>query len=298
MTEILDFQLQEYITETFTPELTEDIIKAFELFHGFEIDDPEIDFLNIIMLNNNRTQADTQDIFIIKLHEKIDYILKEHGIYINAEARLYIKVQILSALYMLMYLEDYSYILTTLEMSNTPIEKVSLILSEYSALVEEDVLMVIINVEQSFISKLKEFAYSREDISTITQEESNKETIQNVKLLRELVNVDFIAYELLKSNVRPNLTIQQYLAIIGNEELLKTIKNIDKLAIEIFGLLLISRNSLNNILLNYRKNSHILLDNVNIISTIETKIIELLNKLIDFKRIKEESIRNDQNRIS
>lgn len=298
MIDILDFQLQDYIAETFTPELSEEIMKAFELLYGFELDDPEIDFLNIISLDNNRTQADIQDLFIIELNTKLDYLLKEHGIIIDKDTRLYIKVEILSVLFMLMYLEDYTYIINIVETNNSSIEKVSSIVSEYSILTPEDVLVSIVDIDDIFISKLIEFIYSREDTATIIQDEANKETIENIKLLRELVNIDFIAYELLKSNVKPNLTIEQYLSIIGDDKIFDTIKDLNRLTTEVFGLLLISRNSLNTLLLSYRKNSHILLSNVNMISTIEVRVIELLNKFIDFKQIKKESTRNDQNRIS
>jgi hypothetical protein len=46
--ELLDFQLNDYINSTFTPELEEDISVAFQLLYVFELPDPEIDFLNPI----------------------------------------------------------------------------------------------------------------------------------------------------------------------------------------------------------------------------------------------------------
>ena len=46
--ELVDFQLNDYINSTFTPELEEDISVAFQLLYAFELPDPEIDFLNLI----------------------------------------------------------------------------------------------------------------------------------------------------------------------------------------------------------------------------------------------------------
>ena len=46
--ELLDFQLNDYINSTFTPELEEDISVAFQLLYAFELPDPETDFLNLI----------------------------------------------------------------------------------------------------------------------------------------------------------------------------------------------------------------------------------------------------------
>ena len=286
--ELLDFQLNDYINSTFTPELEEDISVAFQLLYAFELPDPEIDFLNIITSDSYLDSNDMQDQFTLILHSKLDYLLSQHKLSLTDTSSLYIKTQILAACYALMYLEDYTHILITLESELSDLEKLSAILSEHSVLSETDVLTSVTNVDPTFLSTLATYAYSKADEAITTEEELSTEIIENTKLLKQLVNYETLGYLLLKDRVTTNLSLENYINFIGGPE---TIPNpsLDVYATHIFSILLLTKNNLNGILLTYRKYSHLLVTDPNLTTAVDVKLIELIAKLTDYKKARKEA---------
>ena len=286
--ELLDFQLNDYINSTFTPELEEDISVAFQLLYAFELPDPEIDFLNLITSESYLDSNDMQDQFTLILHSKLDYLLSQHKLTLTDTSSLYIKTQILAACYALMYLEDYTHILITLESDLTDLEKLSAILSEHSVLSETDVLTSVTNVDPTFLSTLATYAYSKADEAITTEEELSTEIIENTKLLKQLVNFETLGYLLLKDRVTTNLSLENYINFIGGPE---TIPNpsLDVYATHIFSILLLTKNNLNGILLTYRKYSHLLVTDPNLTTAVDVKLIELIAKLTDYKKAHKEA---------
>ena len=286
--ELVDFQLNDYINSTFTPELEEDISVAFQLLYAFELPDPEIDFLNLITSESYLDSNDMQDQFILILHSKLDYLLSQHKLALADTSSLYIKTQILAACYALMYLEDYTHILITLESELSDLEKLSAILSEHSVLSEIDVLTSVTNVDPSFLSTLATYAYSKADEAITTEEELSLEIIENTKLLKQLVNFETLGYLLLKDRVTTNLSLENYINFIGGPE---TIPNpsLDVYATHIFSILLLTKNNLNGILLTYRKHSHLLVTDPNLTTAVDVKLIELIAKLTDYKKAHKEA---------
>lgn len=287
--DLLDFQLSDYITDTFTTELAEDINKAFELLYSFELQDVETPFLDLITSDSFKAQEDIQDNFTVILHEKLDYVIKEHGLTLIDNVSLSNKVQLLSALLLLMYLEDYSFILVTMESDDTDLEKLGYIISEYSNLHYQEFFSMVTDIAPGFLQKLKDYAYSKEELVITTPDESDKEIIDNLKLLVEMTGSVTIGSSLLKANVKPNLELNTYVSLIDDEDFSEVIKDIDSLSLNIFSILLLTRSNLNALLLIYRKNSHLFLDNINTVTSVEVKLIELLSKFLDFKRLKKES---------
>jgi hypothetical protein len=288
--ELLDFQLNDYINSTFTPELEEDISVAFQLLYAFELPDPEIDFLNIITSDSYLDSNDMQDQFTLILHSKLDYLLSQHKLSLTDTSSLYIKTQILAACYALMYLEDYTHILITLESELSDLEKLSAILSEHSVLSEIDVLTSVTNIDPTFLSTLATYAYSKADEAITTEEELSTEIIENTKLLKQLVNFETLGYLLLKDRVTTNLSLENYINFIGGVE---TIPNpsLDVYATHIFSILLLTKNNLNGILLTYRKYSHLLVTDPNLTTAVDVKLIELIAKLTDYKKAHNEAIK-------
>ena len=288
--ELLDFQLNDYINSTFTPELEEDISVAFQLLYAFELPDPEIDFLNLITSDSYLDSNDMQDQFTLILHSKLDYLLSQHKLTLTDTSSLYIKTQILAACYALMYLEDYTHILITLESELSDLEKLSAILSEHSVLSEIDVLTSVTNIDPTFLSTLATYAYSKADEAITTEEELSTEIIENTKLLKQLVNFETLGYLLLKDRVTTNLSLENYINFIGGVE---TIPNpsLDVYATHIFSILLLTKNNLNGILLTYRKHSHLLVTDPNLTTAVDVKLIELIAKLTDYKKAHNEAIK-------
>lgn len=288
--ELLDFQLNDYINSTFTPELEEDISVAFQLLYAFELPDPEIDFLNLITSDSYLDSNDMQDQFTLILHSKLDYLLSQHKLTLTDTSSLYIKTQILAACYALMYLEDYTHILITLESELSDLEKLSAILSEHSVLSEIDVLTSVTNIDPTFLSTLATYAYSKADEAITTEEELSTEIIENTKLLKQLVNFETLGYLLLKDRVTTNLSLENYINFIGGVE---TIPNpsLDVYATHIFSILLLTKNNLNGILLTYRKYSHLLVTDPNLTTAVDVKLIELIAKLTDYKKTHNEAIK-------
>lgn len=292
-TDLLDFQLAEFISNTYTPELTEEIETAFELMYGFELPDPETDFINLITSDSYLATDDIQDQFTLLLHTKLDYLLNQHHLTLSEDATLSVKVQILSACFAVMYLEDYGYIINILESDITDIEKFSAIISEYSLLTTEDVLSNTIEVKPVFLKALSNFVYTRDSEVNTEIDTLSFEIIENTKLLRDIVGFETVGYMLLKDKVLTGLDIENYISFIGDVEDLPN-SSVDVLAAHVLSIILLTKNSLNGVLLTYRKNSRLLVTDPHLVTAVDVKLIELIAKLIDYKKVKKESLAHDQ----
>ena len=287
--DLLDFQLSEYIFSTFTPELSEDIHTAFELMYGFELPEPETDFINLITTDT----YDVQDNFISTLHTKLDYLLKEHHILLNDDATLTLKVQVLAGCFAVMFLEDYSFIINLLESDITEVEKFSAIIAEYSLLTEEDIMNNVAEIKPIFLKALSEFAYNKEAELNTDEETLSKEIIENTKLLKEIVGFETVGYLLLKDKVLTGLELESYIGFIDDVENIPN-STVDILTAHILSLILLTKDSLNGVLLTYRKSSHLLVKDTRLVTAVDVKLIELISKLTDYKRVKKEMVKNDQ----
>lgn len=282
-------QIQEFIDRTFLPEKIELINKAFELFYLFNLKDSETDFVNLVTRDNYIDVNELQDTFVTLLNNKLDQLIEAHTITLIETDDIGFKVELLNALFMIMYLEDYSFISIILETELTELEKLSKIISEYSLLDEISVIANIIKVSSDFFIKLETYVNSKENV-IVEPIEATEDTIDNIKLaIKCFGSENILAADLLRNNIRPCCELSIYLNVLKDIYDFNNIKDHDKLALDVFSLLLLTRSGLNGVLLLYRKNSNLLFTDINTITIIENKIISLINKFLDFKKILKEA---------
>lgn len=286
----VDFQLTEYIDENFLPEKAEIIHEAFDLLLLFKENNHESEYIDLINQSSYLDNNDIQDSIIVKLNQHLNELIEAHKLYINDTDDIRYKVHVLNALYLIMHLEDYSFIITTLETDLTDIEKLSRILAEYCLLSEEDIMSLFNQVDPVFMKLLNQYALDKESVAIIDSDESDQTVINNLKLLNRMhKDTTLLGVQLLKSNIKPNLEIQTYVTLLDNQYDFNNISDIDSLSLNIFSLLLISRSNLNGLLHLYRKNSHLLLNNINTVSAVESKLIQYLSQFLDRKKIEQEA---------
>lgn len=285
--DVLDFQIQDYIEATFIDSKKETVYKAFSLLYAFQLEDPEYKYIEI--LSRDSVSDDAQDNFLRTLDMHVYEALSDHGVIVNAESTLYDRVEILSGIFLLSYLEDYTYVLTVLDSYFSPIEKIGRLLSECCLLNEIEVLDQLESVDDHFLDAVRALATDREDVAIVDFDESKDIIVRNLKDYNEL-HPDTIGYTLLKDDIAIGISIDNYLALLDGSIDFNTIRDKDLLATQIFSLLLLSRSGINGLLLLYRKYSMMFLDDINTISEVEARLIHLLKELLDHKKFKEEQI--------
>lgn len=279
----LDHQISDFIEETFIDRKKATIYQAFELLHAYQYEDPESMYIELLVTDSYNDVSTLQDTFISTLNSQLDDVLHEHRLVLSEDVSLYVKTEILTALFDLMYLVDYSEVLTILSTDESSDIKLAKILSNSCLLSTLEILEVIVDLDPSLLSKLYDLAKAKEDTSIVTIDEANKEILYNVKLFNTIYP-DTIGYKLLESGISANNPLSNYLALIGDSLDFNEYRDMDELARQIFSLLLISRSNLNGLLLLYNKYSSELLDNINTITSIEPKLITLLQQFLDIKK--------------
>jgi len=279
----LDHQISDYIENTFIDRKKATVYQAFEVLYAYQYENPEEAYVELLADDSVIDSFTLQDTFITILNSQIDEVLAEHRLTLIDNVTLYVKTEIATALFDLMYLVDYSHVMTIMETDESNEIKLAKILSESCLLTTLEILETIVEMDPIILTKLYELAKAKEDDNIVTIDEANTEILYNIKLYNT-IHKDTIGYKLLESGVSTNNPISNYIALIGDDLDFNEYRDMDQLAIEIFSLLLISRSNLNGLLLLYNKYSSLLLDNINTITTIEPKLIALLQEFLDIKK--------------
>ncbi len=153
----MDIMIENFIKESYTPMMIDEIIKSFDLFEKFELDSYDHEFLGLLPNQANLERFNTADSFLQILNDKLDYVLACVGFRLIADSSIKIKNSFLTAVHNLEYQSDYHVIIGLLDATVDPLEKISDILSNVCDLNSLDIFIHISKFNEDFLTTLRKF---------------------------------------------------------------------------------------------------------------------------------------------
>lgn len=287
MDELIATFLDTYITEEFR----EDVLKSFDLFDFYEYNQAYAGFIDILTNQGNISNDELKDSFVKELHTKLDYILEQHTLKLIESATIAQKNDILSSLAHIQKLEDYTGIIRILESFANDDEQLSIILSDATMMDQTEVLSLIESFNPSTLSRLKDFIYQKEDESKQSGE-VQLNLLENLKLFNTFANKESLGALMLKSGTLLGDRFITYYPFIEDDIAVKG--DNDQTALNFLSVLYLSADGYNSPLLVYRKYSFQVLKDLNLVSVIEVKLLDLIGKYTEFRNNHNEAKRISQ----
>jgi hypothetical protein len=269
--------ISEFVGYQFTPETIEDIKRSFELFEVFNNQDHEEKLIEVIM-DSNMTSVEQKDGVYKAIHLIADSILEAHTIETYNSTSLYIKNEILSALFLVQHLEDSRPFQIALESNENDEEILAFIISELSTLEVVDVMTAIASFRPTVLRTLKEYLQTKEI------EESIPKVEKYVKILKDLKEYtkrnDLLGLKLTESGMLLGQNLIVYASFIQSID----VGDMDGLAWNILSLLYMSPEGYNSPILAYRKYSHVFFDEMNVIGIVENRLAAHLANFNEYQK--------------
>ena len=293
----MDELIASYIENTFHPDLNDTIHRAFALMESFELPDYESEFVDLLMVADTELPQNVQDHFTTILHKKLDEILHAHLIKPLEATHLHEKVGLLTALFNVQHMADYTSIIHTLEASYDDIERLSEVLSHCCELTPLAIENIIDEFNPSILDTLKQYVYGIEqDTNTVLTDQAllERKIIQNLRLFKEFVKNDKepvtpLGLFMLESDAMVGQDLELYVPFV-DAQLKHT--NYPKLAVDVFSLLLLTEKGYLNPLGEFKKCSGWLLDDLTAISKVDPLIVSLSSAFEKFKHMKASEAEN------
>lgn len=276
-----------FIETYFTEEFQEEIIKSFDLFDFYEYNQAYQGFIDIASSQGTISTDDLKDQFVQELNNKLDFVLDQHTIKVTAETTLQQKNQILASLGHLQKLEDYTGIIRMLESFESDEEQLATIISDCTLMDKTEIMTLIVSFSPSILSTLKEYIYQKEEATPKYQ--SRSDIVSNLKLYSKFTNGNTIGSQLAKNGALLGQRFFEYLPYV--EDMFVVQNDHNATALNILSVLYMSIDGFNSPLLVYRKFSYTILQDLNLVSKVEAKLLEGISKYTEFKKAHHESIK-------
>ena len=217
-----------YINTTLPYELQVDIKRSIDLFDLFEIEEYQDNLSNLLMSDDNSDPAQTQDSFLGIIKSTIDFILINHTLILN-ESSFSNYNEILSSLYILQDLYDYTTVEKYLIEDEDSLTRISKILALYCNLSPVDIMLLIKDYDYSLLSKIKEIADNSKGMVYQPEVVERIINIVNIeKAYSSFSKLGTLAIRLLNKGFKPNYEFRHYLPFIKDDILATDPDNIDK----------------------------------------------------------------------
>lgn len=236
----VDNFVQEYIHDSFCPEVHESIARFFEILSRYYNEDRSVELVNLLTTAEDMHSEDLHDQISSTIINMALDVLTAHGLTMSKEHTFYEFNQILDGLWKIQNLEDYTEIITILESTDDNLEKVSEIISLNSELsvTETMTLLQDSNVDR-FIPRITIMAHDkmlRKPDSPVT---FDIEQLKQIKRFRTMVEpLIAVGVRMIESGFPIGLPLASYIPFAKSS--LDT-DDIKELSIHIFSLLLISQ---------------------------------------------------------
>lgn len=284
----MDELIEVFLDNFFTEEFKDEVLRSFSLFEAFEYQTAYSSFIDLINEQSYASSDNLKDRFVKELQQKLDYILTQHMVALNPAATVYEKNEVLTALFRIQHLEDYTGVIRTLEGNESDEYQLAIILSELCALDETRLMTLIESCRREMLVKLKEFIYAKEKNQPIV-EEVDKDLIRHLKLFFATLGRVHTAADLVESGVLTGAPFETYLPFVENVLIVQN--NPAQTALNILSIIYLSENGYKNPIEVYRQYSFQLLKDLNTVSRLEVTVWALIKKLEEAKKVEDEKAR-------
>jgi hypothetical protein len=283
----MDPLIEDFIKETFHPDMADTITHSFKLMTDFGLEDHQSEMINLLMSDDLLEPQTLQDQFLQMVLNKLRELEVAHTLVLSPEISLWDRNEILSGLFAIQHLNDYSLIVTALETTLDPEEKLAEALAHCCALSADRIVSLVEHIDPLTLSRLQEFIHQREVnsgkvITCFT--ELQKRIIENLRLFKAYCAHEKIEHamgvRMVETGMLMGQPLEHYMPFVS--EALEH-DNVRQLAIDIFSLLMITDDGSNNPLVAYKKHSGQFFDDLNLISQVDSVMISISGAFESFK---------------
>lgn len=287
MEDILSVFVETYYLE----DVQEEINKSFDSFDFFDHNLVYAKLIDMCHQQGSISTDDLQDSFLATVHEGLDYILSQHTVKLVADVSLNEKNQLVAALGFIQRLVDYSAIIRTLETFADDIEQFSSIISELTLMDETRIHSLIESIEPSMMRTLKDYAYQRTDELQAPDSETLT-VLENYPTFTKFIQSQALGCTLVSQGMLVGDRFETYLGYVESNLIAEN--NPQQTAANILSVLYMSIDGYNAPLLTYRKHSLRILHDLNLVSKVEVKLLDLIARYTEYMKVLNEKTRLSQ----
>lgn len=286
----MDDLLIDYIETNFTQELSQELLKSLQLFDHFNYKAIYEKVFNRIMDAHNQDSAELRDNIVLDIREGLNFIFKAHTILVYDDASIANQNELLTALALLMRLEDYQPILTVLDSMESDEEILASIICDLCSFDEVKLFTVIREFNPDLLETIKTYAQGKtlvEDVDDLGRERSS--CIDSLAVFKELYGEDALGVQMLKSQAIVGAPFRSYIPFIEND---MVGQNHEQTAKNFLSVLLLSGNGNNAPIITYKKYVERFINSIEEIQKIEPIMLKMINEIENYRRAK-----HDQKRV-
>jgi len=280
-----DEEILGYIAATFTKEYGAELTNAISVLYMLQ--DPEIqeDLLSVINGPESEDPEVLMTSFNSAITSSIDKLFPLFGIVIEPTASLATKNAIVSALHILLDVEDVVPYIRILETDLTPLEKVVKLVTYFSQVSEIELHETIVDVDAMLIHRLRISLESREENND--DAEVDIKQIENFKAFCQYLGRDHLGARLVEGGIRIGMPMAVYMPFVA--KLFEEAGDLD-VAKDLLGFYLICSDTWEAPVETFRRDSEIILKNYKNFLAVETSMRSMLQGFEQYKRSLNESL--------
>lgn len=276
---MLDQDVYDYVKTAYLPEQADEILRGFELLEAFGLEYYDSEFIPIVTNTDKYDPDDMRLAFNSQLIKSLNIVLNEHNVYLKSEINLYIRNEILSSIYLLQHLNDYSPILQILESYLENDDKLIAILSHTCILSDIVISDSVETFEPSFLKGLYDFIMANHPDQD-DQSQIDNIHVKNLKLFKTFLHEQTcLGLELISSGSPIGLEPDYYFKHLDIN------KPIVQLALDVLSCILVSQ-AYQFPTMAYRKHASVYIQDINRFTQIDTIVTHMVG---DFERYKSET---------
>lgn len=276
----MDETLLLFIQQNFPEARILDYIETYELMRQLEVAEFEDELVNMLGIVEMYDVQDFLDLFHSKIVTYLRQVIGMHEIRVDDTAPIRTLIHVLDTIIRIQDWIDHDWVVTVTESALDDEEKFCEMAFTITGENPHGLIVHLEEVSPAFISKLQEL-HSPMSQTEIATHEDNPDLIEQLRLVKEFVNYDdALGFKMLKIGIRVGAELSVYTNLIHKHFDNKTEEEISR---EIFVLLFMASDTYKDIMNALGSLLHLVFDDLNKITRIDTNV---KNKLIAFEAFK------------
>lgn len=288
----MDDLIIDYLETNYTQEFSQELLKTIQLFDFFNYKAVYEKVNNAIMDSHNRDSCEVSDGIILDIKDGLTFIFKAHGITVYDEASIADQNELLTALALLMRLEDYEPVLTVLTSMESDEEILASIICDISSFDEVRLFSVIEDFNPDLLETIKTYAEGKtleEDEEDLSRERSGN--AKSLGIFKTLYGEDALGIMMMQSGVILGAPFRSYIPFI--EEHMVGTDNAAT-AKNFLSVLLLSGNGNNAPIITYKKYVERFVNSMEDIQKIEPIMLKMITEIENYRRAQHEQTKLPQ----
>lgn len=272
-----------FVNENYSLEKQGLFNKAFSVFEDYSIEDFDTPFIDLISEFDSRDYLDIIDNFESLIRNLLINTIKEQGVTVVEECSLETLTEIAGGLFDIQYYDNKEDILRCIEVESDSEEKLANILTMVTLISVDSLLMNLESVDDNIFNLIVQTcSYSDSDENQAEElTKSDKDIVLKLKQYQAFTNdPDLIAFKIIRKGFRVKLGYDFYNRYL--KSMVTDFSDLEKVAKEYFGVLLMAKESYLNPINHFRKISQSINDDITMITKLDIQISKVFNDFDKF----------------